>query len=310
MKPNEIQTSDHHPKVSIGLPVYNGEKFIRKKLESLLMQTFKDFEIIISDNASTDSTSKICEEFVAKDNRIKYFRQEKTIEPILNYYYVLKKANCKYFVWTSVDDILYPEFLEKNLQILEKNEHFVCSISKIKLYGPMTEYIKSESSEKSFFSKIHKKIYQKIGYQSTFRISGNYMERIKQYIKNIRHNQVLYGLYRTEQIKKSFVKESFIGNDAAITFNLLKYGEIFVIDEILMEVYDEGMSRSGMIQVLKKMHHKNLGLIFPFLPFTLWCKKNLDKSICMRNLPFFLKINCEGVFSLCFDILRKLRLKI
>ena len=65
------------PKVSIGLPVFNGEKYIQNALISLLSQTFSDFELIISDNASTDSTQMICEEFANKDKRIKFFSSEK-----------------------------------------------------------------------------------------------------------------------------------------------------------------------------------------------------------------------------------------
>jgi len=294
-------------KISIGLPVFNGEKFLIKKLESLLSQTFTNFELIISDNASSDLTSKICKEFEKNDKRIRYFRQEKTIAPIMNFKYLLDKANSEYFLWTAVDDVLYPEFLEKNIKVIKNNEKVVSSISKMKLFGPTTEYMNSENSNSSLFSRIHKKIYQKTGFQNTFPVSGNYENRIKEYIKNIRHNQVLYGLYRTEQIKKSFVQDSFIGNDTAITFNLLKYGKIYVIDEILMEIYDGGMSRSGMIEVMEKMHQKNFGLIFPFLPFTIWCVQNLGMSIFMKNLLFFIKINLEGIFSLWIDILRKLR---
>lgn len=64
-------------KISIGLPVYNGERFLRSKIESILNQTHTNFELIISDNCSTDQTQKICEEYVRKDNRIKYYHQEK-----------------------------------------------------------------------------------------------------------------------------------------------------------------------------------------------------------------------------------------
>ena len=294
-------------KISIGLPVFNGEKFLSKKLESILSQTFTNFELIISDNASTDSTSDICKEFERKDKRIQYFRQEKTIAPILNYEYLLQKANCEYFLWTAVDDVLHQNFLEKNIEIIKNDEKIVCSISKMKLFGPMTEYMDSKNENNSLFYKIHKKIYQKTGFQNTFPVSGNYENRIKEYIKNIRHNQVLYGVYRTKQLKKSFVQDSFIGNDAAITFNLLKYGEIYVIDEILMQVFDGGISRSGMIEAMKKMHHKKFGLIFPFMPFTRWCIQNLGPHVFMKNFIFFIKINFEGILSLWIDVIRKLR---
>jgi len=297
----------NHEKISIGLPVFNGEKFLQKKINSLLCQTYTNFELIISDNASMDSTSEICKEFAKKDKRIRYFRQEKTIAPLLNYYFTLEKSKFNYFVWTAVDDILLPTFIEKNLDMISNNDNIASSVSKMKLYGPMTEYMESDFSNKSFFSKIHKRIYKKMGYQDTYPVSGNYENRIKEYFKNIRHNQVLYGIYRTEQIKKSFVKDSFLGNDTAITINILKYGELHVIDEVLMEVYDSGISRSGMIQALRKLFHKNIGLILPFFPFTLWCFRKLDKKKFFRHTPFFIKINCEGLLSLCIDIFRQIK---
>ena len=63
-------------KISIGIPVYNGEQYIKDTIDSLLSQTFKNFEVIISDNASTDSTKKKCLDYVAQDNRIHYIQQE------------------------------------------------------------------------------------------------------------------------------------------------------------------------------------------------------------------------------------------
>ena len=90
-----------NPKVTIGIPVYNGEKFLHKRLESILLQSFKDFELIISDNASTDSTSNICKEFLNSDKRVKYIRQDKNIELIPNFNYLLKIASGDYCVWAT-----------------------------------------------------------------------------------------------------------------------------------------------------------------------------------------------------------------
>ena len=89
------------PKLSIGMPIYNAEKFLRNRLDSLLSQTFSDFELIISDNASTDSTQHICKEYLSRDNRIQYIRQEKNIGLSSNFYFVLHKANSEYFFWAS-----------------------------------------------------------------------------------------------------------------------------------------------------------------------------------------------------------------
>ena len=72
------------PKVSIGMPVYNGEGFIHKALDSVQAQTFSDFELIISDNASTDATAEICKEYERRDKRIQYIRQPKNMGALFN----------------------------------------------------------------------------------------------------------------------------------------------------------------------------------------------------------------------------------
>ena len=87
-------TNSHNPKISVGIPVYNGEKFVRKSIESVLRQTYGNFELIISDNASTDSTSDICTEFSTKDSRIKFVRQDKNMGGIWNFNFVLEDYPC------------------------------------------------------------------------------------------------------------------------------------------------------------------------------------------------------------------------
>lgn len=98
--------ADQHaaPSVSIGMPVYNGESFIREALDSLLTQTFTDFELIISDNASTDGTEAICREYAAKDARIRYVRQSGNISVGENFRFVLQKSRANYFMWMTDDD--------------------------------------------------------------------------------------------------------------------------------------------------------------------------------------------------------------
>lgn len=99
--------------VSIGLFVYNGERYLSKALDSLLAQTFKDFELIISDNASTDSTETICREYLAKDSRIKYFRQNENIGIFNNFRFVREKGVAgKYFMWAAHDDLWEKNWLE------------------------------------------------------------------------------------------------------------------------------------------------------------------------------------------------------
>ena len=94
------------PEISIGLPVYNGEKYIKYAIDSVLKQNFSNFELIISDNASNDGTAKICSEYAKNDCRIKYIRQEKNIGAIPNFKFVLDKASGRYFKWLAHDDYI------------------------------------------------------------------------------------------------------------------------------------------------------------------------------------------------------------
>ena len=102
------------PKVSIGMPVYNGEKYLRESLDALVSQSFIDFELIISDNASKDGTSDICIEYSEKDNRINYFRQPVNISGWENFKYVLNEAQGDYFMWSAANDLRSLDFIELN----------------------------------------------------------------------------------------------------------------------------------------------------------------------------------------------------
>src|SRR5437762_14089815 len=112
----------HVPKVSIGLPVFNGEYFLRAALNSLLDQEFDDFELVISDNASTDSTEAICRDFVAKDRRIQYYRNETNIGASGNYNRVFELARGEFFKWASHDDEIHISLVRRCLETFEHCE--------------------------------------------------------------------------------------------------------------------------------------------------------------------------------------------
>ena len=112
--------NDKKPKVSIGLPVYNGEDFLAEALDSLLDQTYDDFELIISDNASTDSTADICTSYSAKDSRIRYLRSDVNLGAAVNYNLVFELATGEYFKWAAHDDICAPEFIGACVDILDR----------------------------------------------------------------------------------------------------------------------------------------------------------------------------------------------
>ena len=109
------------PLVSIGLYVYNGERFLQEVLHSILNQTFTNFELIISDNASTDRTGEIAQAYAKRDDRIRYYRSEKNMGGGWNMRRVCELATGRYFKWAAADDLLEPDFLRQCVGILESD---------------------------------------------------------------------------------------------------------------------------------------------------------------------------------------------
>lgn len=107
------------PRVSIGMPVYNGARYVPEALDSLLGQTFADFELVISDNASTDGTEEVCRAYAARDPRIRYVRQPGNIGAVANFRYVLEQARGEFFMWAAHDDQWDSSFLSASTAILD-----------------------------------------------------------------------------------------------------------------------------------------------------------------------------------------------
>jgi glycosyltransferase involved in cell wall biosynthesis len=120
-----IVMSNHIPKVSIGLPVYNGAKYLPSAIHSLLTQTFEDFELIISDNASTDGTAEICQWYAKRDSRIRYHREEKNRGAAWNFTRTFELARGEYFKWQAHDDLCETTFLEKCVAVLDADPSVV-----------------------------------------------------------------------------------------------------------------------------------------------------------------------------------------
>lgn len=118
------------PRVSIGLPVYNGEAYLAQALDSLLTQTYRDFEIVISDNGSRDGTETICTEYAQRDKRIRYFREDCNRGVSWNFNRVFELSRGEYFKWAAGDDVCAPTFLSRCVDVLDMDRSVVCCHTK------------------------------------------------------------------------------------------------------------------------------------------------------------------------------------
>lgn len=281
------------------MPVYNGEDVLKQRLESIINQSHSNFLLIISDNGSTDKSQEICEEMSKKDERITYFRHEENKGGYWNFNFVLKKAKTKYFVWAAVDDIWSQNFLEKNIDVLEKNENVVGSIGELSAFNrikdPLTHEIKIKVLENTKkFQYVHPAY-------------GDIEEKIKFYL-NYSMGSPIFGVYRTDKLQKATTFEHFKNSsmwmgDLAYILNIIKEGDFEVVNDAFM--YKHVTERStSVIEYMKKENFNLKQIIFINFPFTFWCLRNLGLKIFLKNFGYFIKLNIKGEYSIMAESVR------
>lgn len=122
--------SSRDPRVTVGVPVYNSESLLTECLENLAAQTFRDFRVIILDNASTDQTGAIAQAFAARDSRFEYHRQPRNVGAKSNFADVLAMATTPYFMWRADDDLSDANFIEETVRNLDASPHAALSVGR------------------------------------------------------------------------------------------------------------------------------------------------------------------------------------
>lgn len=124
---------NHRPFVSIGMPTYNGSRYIQQSLDSLLAQDYENFELVISDNASSDGTADICQRYAKTESRIHYYRNDTNLGAVKNFNRTLELSTGKYFMWAGDHDLWHPSFISRCVSILEDDPAVVLAYSRTML---------------------------------------------------------------------------------------------------------------------------------------------------------------------------------
>jgi glycosyltransferase involved in cell wall biosynthesis len=207
------------PRVSIGLPVYNGEEFLDEALRSLLAQTYRDFEIIISDNGSTDATEEICRRSMALDNRIRYYREPNNQGAAWNYNRVVQLATGEYFKWAAHDDLITPDYLEKTVAILDADPGVVLCC---------TDDQDIDEQGRHVDARRHSHI------PSTERGSlPRVSDRFRRLIRDDYDCEQVFGLFRLDVLRKTKMILSYTDSDRTLLAETGLYGRLFEIQEPL-----------------------------------------------------------------------------
>lgn len=209
------------PKVTIGMPIYNGATFVGEALESILGQSFDDFEVIISDNASDDDTQAICSDYMRRDSRIRYDRLEKNLGATKNYNRLVGLARGTYFKWAAHDDNLAPEYLEKCVDVLDSDAETVLAFPRTRLMDADGKIVGRHESMMALPETAPH-------------------ARLRRYLRvNFMRKQRLcnpvFGLVRLDALKKTRLIQDFVSSDRLLLAHLSLLGKFVEIDEHLFD---------------------------------------------------------------------------
>ena len=195
------------PLVSIGLPIYNGERYIRDTLPALLNQTYRNLEIIISDNASTDATAALCHEYASRDSRIRYVRQPHTVSVIPNFRCTLELATGEYFMWAAIDDVKPETIVEETLTALLRNPAAVMA------HGPIRVEMPDRVDE------------IEVAHEFDLR-QDHVARRVETFTREIRHAAMVFGLYRREALNRAAPYRQHMGHDYLMCLQMCVLGQV------------------------------------------------------------------------------------
>jgi glycosyltransferase involved in cell wall biosynthesis len=219
-------------KVSVGMPVRNGQAFISEAIESILGQTYGDLELVISDNASTDATAEICNDYAKLDHRIQYIGQGRNIGAHPNHIEVFRRSSGPYFKWAAHDDRLAPECVAKCVHILETNEDVVLCAPATVLINEDGSLLQPSSSNKGLVDSSG--MVWRVDLETNQALTSR--DPAERFAAAVWHTHLafqIYGLIRRSALERTRIMPSYYGADKAVLVELALIGRYFLLGEPL-----------------------------------------------------------------------------
>jgi len=230
------------PKISVGMPIYNSAATIGASIESLLGQSFGNFELIISDNASTDATREVVEAYRQRDGRIRYERQPFNIGANPNYTYLVRLARGEFFKWSSSSDWCAPSFLERCLAELVAHDDTVLVVPRTRLFRN-----NPDSSE---------------DYPSDIEILDDLPSaRLQRLISTMDLNNAMNGLIRTSALRRTRLIDPYMSADVVLMGHLALLGKFRLLNERLFYRRMEPATATSLQDpaAVRKHHYPQMG---------------------------------------------------
>lgn len=261
------------PRLSIGMPVYNGADSVAAALESLRAQSFRDFELIVSDNASTDATEQVCRAIAATDARMRYVRQPRNIGPTANFEFVLGAASAPLFMWAAGDDRWHPRFVEAAVALLDADPHVMVAATRVDMPG--------------------------VERPGTKPIRGHLRTKLRSYLAERSANTRFYGVWRTAIIRRAVAAASagYVAADWAIVIAALREGDAAEVPEVLMERSRGGASDRTLQRQLHAMGASGLDRLLPLWSFTRTLARLVPARDLLASSDVLLRLHLEYTWT-------------
>lgn len=224
--------NEEAPKVTIGLPVCNGARYLSQAIDCYLAQTWSDFELIISDNASTDETEDICRAYEERDPRVRYVRNKHNIGAGPNFDQAFRLSRSPYFKWAAHDDVCAPEFLERCVDILDQDTATVVAYAEIQLIdegGVPLRYDKERCAYRDGHGNI-----MPWRFEPQIELSSNDpVTRFQSILRQTKLCYEIFGLIRASALHKTSLMQSYYGSDKVLLTELGMLGPFQQVPERL-----------------------------------------------------------------------------
>jgi glycosyltransferase involved in cell wall biosynthesis len=257
------------PRISIGMPAYNAETHIACAIQSLMEQTFTDFELIVSDNASSDGTQNIVETLAAADDRIHYVRQQENIGANRNYTFVAKAARGDYFKWASSNDWCARTFLKKCFDRIESEQDAVVVVPRTRLFEHELSAANDYGNDVAF-------------------VDDSPAQRVIDLTTTLRLNNAMNGLIRAATLRRTAMIQPYYGADIVLMGHLAMYGKIVLLDEPLFYRRLEPTSATVLqdSESVRKHHYPTggFGMLFQNTKHNLgWLRAAMSATMPLRE---------------------------
>jgi glycosyltransferase involved in cell wall biosynthesis len=230
MAPNGTGMSDKS-RLAVGIPVYNGEKFLPELLACLERQTLTDFDVILADNASSDRTGEICMAFAQRNPRTTYVRNPSNIGSAANFNRVFELSSSTYFCWLASDDLILPAFLERCVAVLDADPSVVLAFTARDVIDDEGKLIPAAADGNGFI--YAKNNFRVIPQRVHVAEGSDPVERYKEILEPGYSGNHLYGVMRSSVLGRTVLHDKFPGADLALLMELALRGRFKTVDEPL-----------------------------------------------------------------------------